>query len=251
MNASLQLDRQTPVPIWYQLFRLLQLRISSGQLKPHQPVGTEEALVAEYQVARSTVRRALDELQRDGWLERHGPRRPLVVRDRPVAQEAGRLVGLFSEGFVSRGVEMAITVLDAATVNDPNTALRLQLKPSAPLIRVARIFSADGNAAALETAWLPKAIFPSLLRHDLSQQLTALVETEFGITYSTARQTLRSRLATAEECALLELIPPVAVIYISRLSLDQHGRPIEYMESVMRSDRYELVMDLHVDGDRA
>lgn len=249
LSAGLLPDRQTPVPIWYQLYRLLQSRIAVGELPANQAIGTEEDLVGQYRVARSTVRRALNELQRNGWLERQGPRKPLVVRERPVTQEANHITGLFSEGFVSRGRHLGIRVRDARLVTERDIAAQLGCKPGALLARISRTFLADELPVALETAWLPASLFPELLSQDLAQMLTTLAETKYGIRYTSARQALRARLATDEEADLLGLKQPVSVMELSRLTLSQRQQPIEYMQSTLRGDQYELVMSLSVNGE--
>lgn len=242
--AARQLDSASPIPLWYQLVQLLKLGIESGEFRAEAPISTEENLVTEFRVARATVRRALDELQREGWLERRGPRRPLVVKQRPVLQEATKLAGLFSEGFVSRGYRMSIEVRSAEVVIDARVAMELSVRAGAPLYRLERVFKAGDEPVACEIAWLPKALFPRLLQQQLDRPITTLAEEKYGTMFSSARQHLAARLASAQETKKLRLDQPAVVLAVGRLTRDQLGRPIEYMESILRADRYDFVMAL-------
>ena len=58
----------SPVPLYSQLADLLRQRVMRGLWGPGAKVPSLEALVAEFQVARVTVRQAIDILTREGLL---------------------------------------------------------------------------------------------------------------------------------------------------------------------------------------
>jgi GntR family transcriptional regulator len=62
---------------------------------------------------------------------------------------------------------------------------------------------------------------------------------------SVARGSVTSRLATAEEAALLELAPPAALLVEQRLISDADGIPVELTESRYAGERYVFDVELH------
>lgn len=55
-----------PVAPWRQIYALLKARIDSGELPPGARLPSLLSMAQEYEVAVTTVRKALDALKRDG-----------------------------------------------------------------------------------------------------------------------------------------------------------------------------------------
>ena len=60
------IDPTGPVAPYRQLAEIIARRIKSGQYKPGQRIPTESELVEEFELARSTVRRAVGVLRESG-----------------------------------------------------------------------------------------------------------------------------------------------------------------------------------------
>lgn len=74
------IDRNTPVPAYYQLKQLLKEQILSGELPPGDQIPTEEVLCARYNLSRTPVRQALKELVVEGLLTRTAGRGTFVTQ---------------------------------------------------------------------------------------------------------------------------------------------------------------------------
>src|ERR1700742_4364027 len=89
MNAAADMDDQATYPVyrqdgialWRQIFGKLQGDIASGGLKPGMRLPTEAELSAQFGVNRHTVRRALEELSRDGLVRVEQGRGSFVAED--------------------------------------------------------------------------------------------------------------------------------------------------------------------------
>ena len=62
--------KKTPIPLYYQLEKVLRKRILSGKLQPDLAVPTEKELCQEFGVSRITVRQALLSLESDNLIRR-------------------------------------------------------------------------------------------------------------------------------------------------------------------------------------
>lgn len=76
------IDRDSPVPLYHQLKLLLQAQIENGRWRPGDQIPTEAELCARYNMSRTPVRQALEELARAGVLTRTVGRGTFVARRR-------------------------------------------------------------------------------------------------------------------------------------------------------------------------
>lgn len=65
MNPDAEIDHDGPVTPYRQLAAIIRARIERGDWEPGRPIASEAALVQEYGLARSTVRRAIQALADD------------------------------------------------------------------------------------------------------------------------------------------------------------------------------------------
>lgn len=79
------IDRSIPVPAYYQLKRLLKQRIERDELRPGDRLPTEAELCEYYELSRTPVRQALQELVYEGFLTRT-PGRGTFVTEPPRAE---------------------------------------------------------------------------------------------------------------------------------------------------------------------
>jgi ABC-type glycerol-3-phosphate transport system substrate-binding protein len=77
------IDRNSPIPIYYQLKQLLKGQIERGELRPGDRVPTEQELCRRYQISRAPVRQALAGLVREGYIYRRAGQGTFVAQRLP------------------------------------------------------------------------------------------------------------------------------------------------------------------------
>ena len=81
------IDRDSPIPIYHQLKSLILEQVESGLWRSGDRIPTEQELCQLYDISRSPVRQALNQLAREGVLTRH-PGRGTFVNERASAEPA-------------------------------------------------------------------------------------------------------------------------------------------------------------------
>ena len=74
------IDRNSPVPLYYQLKVHLKRRMETGEWRSGDRLPTEMELCDAFQISRAPVRQALTELVREGMIYRRAGHRSFVAK---------------------------------------------------------------------------------------------------------------------------------------------------------------------------
>ena len=238
------IDKTSAIPYYQQLAELLRREIGEKQAEDAvYQLPSESELTERHGLSRATVRHALDELEREGWIYRQkgvGSFAPV----RRVQQELTQLVST-TEYMRRRGWSLITRVvgLEQAPATS-HIAHALEITPGAPVYQLRRLRIVDDVPVSLQTAYLPAELCPRLEDNDLTSSLYRLLETRYGQRLWTGREMLRARGAAREEARLLQIREGVSVMYAERITCASTGTPIEYLEAVWRGDRYDFTVTL-------
>src|SRR5512138_350794 len=156
-----KIDAASKLPLYDQIERNLRDLIINGQLQPGQMVPSEWDLSDLYGVSRLTVRRALDELVRQNWLERkHGV--GTFVRQPAIASISDSKLS-FTEQMHAIGRRPSSRIVEKRVVAATTKIARaLRIQEGASLFEIIRVRLADDIPILLETSCLSLERFPAL-----------------------------------------------------------------------------------------
>ncbi len=228
-------------PLYLRLAAALRAGIEAGDLRGGAALPSERDLVRATGYSRVTVRKAVDELCREGLVARRHGAGSFVTRQ--IDQPLSLLVG-FTEDMRRRGANATSRELRReVTAADPADLLKLGLSPAERVFRLVRVRLSDGEPLAIEHAVIPAAaIDPDTVGESLYDALRAA-----GNMPVRALQRLHAGIANAEEARLLGVVPGSPVLRIERRSFLANGRAIELTTSSYRGDRYDFIAELTLD----
>jgi len=230
-------------PLYSQIKSHLLEAIESGQLRPGDRVPSERELTTQFAVSRMTARQALTELENMGRLVRIQGKGTFVATPK-LTQSLASLTS-FTEDMRSRGMVPGARVL--AVGEEPaslRVATALGIREGDRVIKVERLRLADGEPMALETSRVPADCCPDLLVSDLTDRSLYQVLRERGVELARATQSLEAVLADGPEAEVLRVKDGAALLLLERVSCDPQGRPVEYVRSLYRGDRYRFITEL-------
>lgn len=152
------LDRDSFIPLYYQLAQQLRGAIESGELPAGSLLPSERELMQQHRLSRNTVRQALDLLAKDGLLIRsHGS----GTRVASLSHAYQYILNTFFENrdlLLQAGYQPTVDIVSTEQTLPPEVARQaLQLAKGISVINKKLIFYANGKPAMYTLDYLPMA----------------------------------------------------------------------------------------------
>lgn len=237
VSSSAPLLRGSALPLYWQIRERLLERIRSGELRPGDRIPSEHELVAQFGVGRPTVRQAIAELVREGYLTRRKGSGSFVRARRgqlPFPNLAGT-TAMFAEA----DGPIRSHVLETARV--PAAALPFAAEWPGEALRVRRVRGPEGQLVVYEENYLPLALFPGLEREPLEDRsLFQLLESRYLIRVHDVDQQLAAEGAPPTVAAALGVPVGTPLLRVERESHLEDGQPVEHSLLWFRTDEYRF-----------
>jgi GntR family transcriptional regulator len=229
-------------PKYWGLKRHLLELLSS--LPPGSPIPTERSLAAEFDVSRTTVRQALADLTVEGRLLRVQGKGTFAAEPK-VAQRLQ--LSSYTEDMRAQGREPSSRFLDISEIPaEGELPGLLGVRSGAKILRMQRLRLADGEPMAIETTHLPLGRFRGLRKYVFAGgSLYQVLKERYDVEMGHAEETIETALAGPHEAELLGADVGMPMLLLSRHVYDTTERPVEWVRSVYRGDRYKFVAELN------
>lgn len=234
----MNIDKNSPVPLYFQLKQLLIQKLQQRQLKPGQQLPTEESLQQEFDISRTTVRQALRELEVEGWITRQAGKGTFVTETK--VREGTEPFNVSLSFFESYGFEMSWKVISAGEETvPPHIAERLGLPVGQKTFCLRRLRLANQEPIGVSVIYLAS--------NWVNQVDLSLAETGGTMNYlkgadlahCMAERIVEALPASHEEARILGIKHQDPVLVITRLVRDCDGMPMEHFRGVYRGDRFQ------------
>ena len=237
-ELSFDLDRSSPVPLYYQVSRQIEAAIERGDLAAGTRLENETGLARRWGLSRPTMRRAIQELVDKGLLVRKRGIGTQVVGHQVKRQL--QLTSLFDDLARSgQNPTTKVLVHEIATADDL-VAEMLNVPAGADVMHIERLRFAEQEPLALMRNWLPVDVASAFTVAQLeSGGLYALFRGS-GINTRIASQRIGARLATAAEAKPLQVRKGAALLTAERTTYDDSGRAVEFGRHIYRADKYSF-----------
>jgi GntR family transcriptional regulator len=229
-------------PLYMKLQQALEGAIKSGRLKSGEALPPERDLAEYANISRVTVRKAVDELVREGFLvRRHGSGTFVAKPMAKVEQPLSRLTS-FTEDMSRRGLSTRAEWLERGLFTpSPDEMVMLGLPAGGLVARLGRLRIADDNPLAIERAAISAEFLPD--PESVGDSLYAALEKR-DVRPVRAIQRLSACNIKEQDAALLDVVPGSAGLAIQRISYLPSGKVVELTRSLYRGDAYDFVAEL-------
>jgi GntR family transcriptional regulator len=252
MNEMIKLDRNNPVPLYYQLRQALLDEIRRNGLKPGAQLPTEMDIERRYQVSKSTIRQAISDLVADGIVERIQGKGTFVAA--PKIRHIPMLTS-FKENMLSQGFTPSHRTLESYVTDAPEeVATKLEVTEGTRCRFLRRLLLADGEVIGLAETWIPQQVlgvhdrlleqasFEEGSLYDLLEGDPIRLQLRHGV------ERIRARVADEMHAELLGCPAGDPVLSVDRVTYDAEERAVEWTHMVFAGNRYEYPVKMQRPG---
>jgi GntR family transcriptional regulator len=214
------------------------------QLDVGDAIPSERQLSSQFGVSRLTLRAALDDLAREGYLVRRRGAGTFVSEPK-ITQEL--TMTSFTDDMRRRGMRPSSRTLELRVAPAGARLGRLlKVSPSEPVVIARRLRLADGESMAIETLHVRESHVPGLTRKELDERsFYELLSERYGIVIVGGHQTIEPTVTDEDESEALGVPLHSPAFRFERITHSQTGEIVEFVESIYRGDRYKLVTALN------
>ncbi len=234
------------LPKYYRIKQQLKDLIPSWEKSGKDPIPSERELIDQFGVSRITIRRAIDELVKEGYLFRIQGKGTYVETDHK-NQNLINITSCASE-IQALGMQPGRAVLRSEVIPCSNKqAFELKINTSESLYFLDRIFFADDIALNRTQTYLPYKLVPEIETLDFSRlSLYEILENRYSIQITRAHRTIEAISANKDIAKSLAVEPGAPVLLFHCLThglVDTMERPIELYSCYYRSDKFKFFIN--------
>jgi len=243
---NLNIDFKSKVPLYFQLKEQIKQKIVRGEYNEGDLIPSEREFSNNYELSSTTIRRALNDLVQENFLQRKAGK-GTFVRRKKVKRDLRKVLG-FTQNMSEMGLTPTTKVLSQKIVA-PNAFARerLRCEERDKVVRLERLRLADDVPMMLETRYIRTDLCPKIEKEELSSSLWSVFEGKYGLKPNRHSQGMTITTVSGHAASLLTLNDNSPVFMIKGVTYVQDNKPIECEESLYRSDKYELTFEAIVD----
>lgn len=242
-NTDSQFDFSKPIseednsPLYIQVIRLIKQQIFSGSLKPGDVLPPESQICRNFNISRTTVRQAFDQLVEENLIIRRRGKGSFVAN--PKLRRNLNHMYSFTEDMQAMGLVPHSKVLfSGIAAADKDVCGNLLLAGGSRVFKLERIRYANNESILVETTFLPMDLCPGIDKEDFSStSLYNTLRNNYDLNMHSACETYEVSNLSKETARLLNCAPATPAFHLKRTAYLSNGTPFEYTNSLVRGDK--------------
>ena len=206
---------------------------------------TEMELCEEYNVSRTTVRIALQELSLEGRINKIQGKGTFVSKPK-IQQSLSTIEKGFASQIIEQGYEPKTDIIDLQVIPaDPSLADHLKIKENDPVHRLVRIRYANDEPLFYAISYIPWHFAPGLVNDEeaCKGSLYQTLQNKYGVKIHKTIEEIEPILANKSISEYLSVSEGSPVFSLETVTYNTDLVPIEYSESTFRGDRSKFTIE--------
>ncbi|AUM91629.1 trehalose operon repressor [Clostridium botulinum] len=223
------------------IYNEISNRIENNKIQSGEKLSSENEMMKEYNVSRDTIRKALNLLESNGYIQKVKGKGSFVLDINKFDFPVSGLTS-FKELSTRMGVESNTLVKELKLIKPDNFLMKqLNLSKNDDVWKVIRVREIDNKKIILDKDFFNKKYVPLLTKDICENSIYEYLENELGLKISFAKKEITVQQATQEDKSYLDfenynmIVVVKNYIYLDDMSLFQ------YTESRHRPDRFKFV----------
>jgi len=222
------------IPLYYQLkehlLQEIKEKYQTGDLLP-----SEGEIEKRYEVSRITVRKAIEELSREGVVVKKQGKGTFVL-DQKILYDAN-IIGSLTQRLSDQAHKLQTKSIEYITITEAHHVKALLQCDT--LLCIKRFRLLDGVPFALMLNYIDANRVPDIQEKFSIESLYTFYEKYYKIRFHHAEETVEAKTATKVQANLLKLSKCAPLLCLQRLSYDKKNNPIEYSDIMIKGEMYK------------
>jgi GntR family transcriptional regulator len=242
-----ELNQIAGIPLYIKIRESILEQIKNGELSIGQKLPNEIELAQDFGVSRMTVRRAVEELVRDGILQRTRGKGTFVIGQK-MTRHFSRLTG-FVEEAAEQGLEPRSQLLSFKVIPASKELCGyLNIEKSARVYSIKRLRFLGKERIAIHYAFIPCQLIDHIEKDQLETGSLYKVYSQNKLPVIWAKQRIESQSSTSELANYLGLKTGTPILYSERITYSSNDLPIEWGQAYYNAALYSIEVILQRDG---
>lgn len=223
------------------IYNEISNKIENNKIQSGEKLSSENEMMKEYNVSRDTIRKALNLLESNGYIQKVKGKGSFVIDINKFDFPVSGLTS-FKELSTKMGVESNTLVKELKLIKPDNFLMKqLNLSKNDDVWKVIRVREINNKKIILDKDFFNKKYVPLLTKDICENSIYEYLENELSLKISFAKKEITVQQATQEDKSYLDfenynmIVVVKNYIYLDDMSLFQ------YTESRHRPDRFKFV----------
>lgn len=233
----MDLDRTSPYPLYYQLKQILLEKIEQGEWKPGSRIPTEFALQESTKLSRTTIRQALQELENEGYINRH-PGMGTFVSERKFLSGPNPYdmeMTFFNPQKLNTSWKLLKAEFVPATIT---VASRLNIEPGERVFHISRLRIIENIVISHSNVYLRQDYVDLVDQSRLTQGGSMYYLSHLDITNYTTEHFIEVSKPDKESIRLLNIDKDIPLMINNRILRNDLNEPFEFFQGFYRGDKF-------------
>lgn len=238
------------IPVYQEVYRDICKKIKDGTYSENSPLPAERVLCGMYNVSRSTLRHALNELARNGFIVKvHGNGN--FVKAKSFAQKLTKFHSfagsLKAQHILIKNQIVDYELIDTDKYLDSLELVRQKCPANTKWHKLVRLRSAETFPLMIETSYLPQSRFITIAADILRDgSLYSYLEAYYNMEITDASEVLSPLIPGNKERMLLQIPPHIPCMLCERFCHERESLIIIH-RTVVRGDKFKFKAAYYVD----
>lgn len=248
MFKDFELDKKSKVPYYHQIYNYLLRKIKNSELIEGSQFPNEMILCKIFNVSRTSIRGALGELERDGYIIRGRGQGTFILKN-SVESSALQKISSIVDELKEKGINIETKILEQEKiVADEIIRSKLQIDKKIKVLFIKRLMLADSEPLYVTNAYFPNDIFKKIKQSYLeSLSFTKLVQDYFNFHINHRKRILRPDIPNGEIINILKITnnEKKVISYLETFwTFDYYGKNrIIYFEEYFKGSKSKFVFE--------
>jgi GntR family transcriptional regulator, trehalose operon transcriptional repressor len=215
-------------------------QIRQGEFPPRTTLPSENELCEQYQASRETIRKALNLLAQNGFIQKIQGKGSIVLDVTKLNFPIGGLVS-FKELASQMGKQWRTIVYDFGLIKpDSFIQNQLHISPKDYVWKIIRAREIEQEKIILDKDYINKKIVPTLTKDICENSIYEYLEKELGLKISFAKKEIAVEELTNEDREYLDVEGFVNIVVVRSYVYLEDTSLLQYTESRHRPDKFRF-----------